>query len=65
MGTTPSPTKDFDFNDYVCSHFSCYTLSTIATLKNAIKRSIIKQKGRSGEISITKILALYIYIIIL
>ena len=52
--TTPSSPKDFDFYDHVRSHF-LVALSTRATLKNAIKRSKIKQKEKSGKISKTNI----------
>ena len=52
MGTTLSSPKDFDFYGHVRSHF-LVALSIRATIKNAIKRSIIKQEGKSGEIAIS------------
>ena len=54
MGTTLSSPKDFDFYGHVRSHF-LVALSIRATIKNAIKRSIIKQEGKSGEIAISNI----------
>ena len=47
---TQSPPKDFDFYDHVRSFFFV-TLSTISTLKISRKRSIIKQKRKSGKIA--------------
>ena len=38
-------------------HIFLVALFTRATLKNAIKRSIIKQKEKSGKIAITNILS--------
>ena len=38
-----------------------FALFTKATLKNAIKRSIIKQKDVSGKIYITNIFSFYIF----
>ena len=62
MGTTPSPPKCFDFYDnHERSHFFV-TIITRATLKNAIKWSLIKQKWRSYEIAMTNIFSVYIYV---
>ena len=61
--TTPSSLKDFDFYDHVLLRsllriftitFSCCPLYK-SNPENSIKRSIIKQKEKSGEIAFTNI----------
>ena len=60
MGITPSHPKDFDFYDNERLHFFCCP-PLKSNSANTIEMSIIKQKERSGKITVTYLFSLYIY----